>query len=215
MPFEAVNADGDLDVCCYIHKDTRWHPIIGFGLTTKPYRGPVAHTRFEAWLELNWEPYTRQIIPGYGNNHQSLDLVEGVPISNPVAVWDWYMDDAKNWLEQVHECMLISDALYVALMQAMPVLRGVKRKQMPKANREAILAKTNGKCVYCGTKLTLQRGQSNSYHRDHVLPVARGGTDDIGNLVPSCQRCNNSKGKTLFNDYLNRILKDDDGSSVA
>jgi len=40
-------------------------------------------------------------------------------------------------------------------------------------------------CAYCGMlkKLT----------RDHDVPVSRGGTDDISNILPSCSSCNSSK----------------------
>ena len=29
---------------------------------------------------------------------------------------------------------------------------------------------------------------------DHVIPVAKGGTDDPSNLVPACGPCNRAKG---------------------
>ena len=40
-------------------------------------------------------------------------------------------------------------------------------------------------CFYCGSteKITM----------DHVVPIDRGGTHSIGNLVPACSRCNSSK----------------------
>lgn len=41
-------------------------------------------------------------------------------------------------------------------------------------------------CHYCGTP--------NAGTVDHVIPVARGGTNDASNLVPACGPCNYSKG---------------------
>ena len=38
-------------------------------------------------------------------------------------------------------------------------------------------------------------------HRDHVVPLSRGGTHDIGNVVPSCQACNLSKGAKLISEW--------------
>ncbi len=43
-------------------------------------------------------------------------------------------------------------------------------------------------CVYCGDP---------SEHMDHVIPLARGGTHEIDNLVPACKACNLSKGSKL------------------
>jgi 5-methylcytosine-specific restriction endonuclease McrA len=39
-------------------------------------------------------------------------------------------------------------------------------------------------CFYCGDK---------AQHLDHVIPLSRGGTHGIGNLVPACLFCNSSK----------------------
>jgi hypothetical protein len=36
--------------------------------------------------------------------------------------------------------------------------------------------------------------------RDHVIPIARGGTNDIGNIQPLCFSCNSSKGSKII-DY--------------
>lgn len=43
-----------------------------------------------------------------------------------------------------------------------------------------------GRCAYCF--------DAKAEHIDHVVPVAKGGTNDIGNLVPACAKCNLSKG---------------------
>lgn len=49
--------------------------------------------------------------------------------------------------------------------------------------RAEILA-ANPVCVYCGAPATTV---------DHVIPVAKGGTSDPGNLVAACIACNASK----------------------
>lgn len=49
-------------------------------------------------------------------------------------------------------------------------------------------------CAYCSVKLT-------KVHWDHVIPLARGGTHAIGNLVPTCPSCNTSKGKRLLSEW--------------
>lgn len=56
----------------------------------------------------------------------------------------------------------------------------------------SIKQETGNHCVYCGVK-------SNNLQIDHVIPLSRGGADDITNAVTACPRCNVSKGnKTLI-----------------
>jgi len=54
------------------------------------------------------------------------------------------------------------------------------------------------KCVYCGRQCYCVENQPNDMTLDHVRPLASGGTNDIGNIVPACRHCNNHKsGKSL------------------
>jgi hypothetical protein len=52
-------------------------------------------------------------------------------------------------------------------------------------SKKELLKLGQGPCFYCGSKdrITI----------DHVVAIARGGTDSIGNLVSACKRCNSSK----------------------
>lgn len=47
----------------------------------------------------------------------------------------------------------------------------------------------DNRCVYCGERGPLTM--------DHVIPVTRGGTHSVGNIVPACARCNSMK-RTRF-----------------
>jgi 5-methylcytosine-specific restriction endonuclease McrA len=52
---------------------------------------------------------------------------------------------------------------------------------------EAKKQEFNYQCAYCGrkgVKLT----------KDHIVPLIKGGTDSIDNVVPACEYCNKSKG---------------------
>lgn len=52
--------------------------------------------------------------------------------------------------------------------------------------------KSGTACVYCTSPATTV---------DHVIPLARGGTNYEGNLVPCCKRCNSSKSDLLTSEW--------------
>lgn len=51
------------------------------------------------------------------------------------------------------------------------------------------------RCLACGKKFPLSK-----LTFDHIIPVIKGGTSDIGNGQPLCRSCNSSKG-TKTTDY--------------
>lgn len=63
-----------------------------------------------------------------------------------------------------------------------------KRKPLGRKARFAALAASGFRCRYCGASADEARLEV-----DHVVPVSRGGTNDLGNLVAACSRCNGGK----------------------
>lgn len=60
--------------------------------------------------------------------------------------------------------------------------------------RTIVLARDCYTCVYCGSEEDL--------HADHRIPVARGGSNRLDNLVTACGPCNQSKGPKSVEDWL-------------
>jgi 5-methylcytosine-specific restriction endonuclease McrA len=56
-------------------------------------------------------------------------------------------------------------------------------------DRLSVFARDAGLCRYCGAATTLE-----TFHADHVIPRAQGGSDSPANLVCACPSCNLSKG---------------------
>lgn len=63
------------------------------------------------------------------------------------------------------------------------------RAPIPPSLRFAVLKRDNFTCQYCGTK-----SPEKPLHVDHRTAVAKGGGNEIENLVTSCQDCNLGKG---------------------
>lgn len=57
--------------------------------------------------------------------------------------------------------------------------------------RKTVFQRDNFTCTYCGKSGV-------DIECDHIVPILRGGTNDLGNLATACIPCNRSKGaKTL------------------
>jgi 5-methylcytosine-specific restriction endonuclease McrA len=86
--------------------------------------------------------------------------------------------------------------------------------------RKEILAKTGGRCAYCGKELN-----NKAWHLDHAISISSIGSigwrrsySDKENLLPSCPRCNLRKGlhslKGFRTHTKKRLLKKFQSSEV-
>lgn len=57
-----------------------------------------------------------------------------------------------------------------------------------------------GKCHWCGKPI------DGNPIVEHVIPLARGGTNYISNVVPSCNPCNTAKGTKLPHEFAGRLF---------
>lgn len=57
------------------------------------------------------------------------------------------------------------------------------------------------RCKYCHCTMTDTPNLPNSRTVDHVIPLSRGGRNDLSNLVIACQHCNFSKGDKLLSEW--------------
>ena len=56
------------------------------------------------------------------------------------------------------------------------------------------------RCWWCSKKL------KGKYEIDHVIPLARGGTNNARNIVISCPMCNRRKGSKLPQEFMGRLF---------
>lgn len=59
----------------------------------------------------------------------------------------------------------------------------------------ALIKATDYTCHYCGKRTRYMT-------KDHRIPVSRGGSDAIDNIVPACKPCNSSKSNMTEAEYL-------------
>ena len=60
------------------------------------------------------------------------------------------------------------------------------------------------RCFYCSTALTAKNRTL-----DHKIPLSRGGTNTINNVVPACRPCNNRKLRMTTGEFLERLKKNE------
>ena len=61
-----------------------------------------------------------------------------------------------------------------------------------------LLQRWNWTCAYCGERGSLQP--------DHRIPLARGGSNSIANILPACGRCNQRKALMTEEEFRARLL---------
>lgn len=92
-----------------------------------------------------------------------------------------------------------------ALANPLTVKLNNQKKRSRKRNAEGSVSNADwinlcnrfsGKCAYC-TKISILT-------IDHVVPLSRGGTNWIGNILPACKSCNSSKNDSLLIEWRTR-----------
>lgn len=67
------------------------------------------------------------------------------------------------------------------------------------ADIRGLYAEQEGRCFYCGIPIYLEL--SGDVHVDHVIPISRGGSNSVDNLVCACASCNLSKKDKLVSEW--------------
>lgn len=68
-----------------------------------------------------------------------------------------------------------------------------ERRLFSYEERSAILKSTKGVCAHCGKPL-----KTSNMTIEHIIPIMRGGTNDIRNLTALCKECNTQKDNLVY-----------------
>lgn len=100
------------------------------------------------------------------------------------------LEDLKLLLRKPEVGIISNSAITLDMLQLETV------RKISKSLRFDVFQRDNHTCQYCGRKppqVTLVI--------DHLVPVSKGGTDDINNLVTSCDDCNSGKSDKLIESF--------------
>lgn len=90
-----------------------------------------------------------------------------------------YVERGKRWRRNNHEAMMAAVHRRRARLAAAP-------GSYTAAEWNDLCDRYGNKCLRCGCAGPLTK--------DHIVPLSRGGSNDISNLQPLCSTCNKSKG---------------------
>lgn len=71
-----------------------------------------------------------------------------------------------------------------------------------KEDLRLLFTSNKGVCWWCGKAI----GNGQKWHADHIIPLARGGSNAADNLCIACPSCNASKGSKLPHEWNGRMF---------
>lgn len=117
-----------------------------------------------------------------------------------VREYAWIMGDSHASVHQVF--------LYLRYVHELIALYDIQdpgppTRYLPPQTRDAVIERDAHVCQYCHRAGGKRLGpDGKSWQIDHVVPLSRGGTEDLRNLALSCAECNLEKGAMMVADYL-------------
>lgn len=87
-------------------------------------------------------------------------------------------------------------------MQVVGDVHKIKRKQFSQKERMVIYNNNKGRCAICGKFVPYD-----SFTVDHIIPLAKGGTNAIDNLQVACGVCNLIKQDILPEDLMRKLTE--------
>jgi hypothetical protein len=154
---------------------------------------------------------------GEGNKFSKLEMFNAVPgVSQAdrrmrdLREIGWVIDNYKgNPTLKPDEYLVRKIGIRVDLGEKPPASSG--RKSVTGAKRRRIFDRDGNTCQVCftagGSEFADAPGRRATLTIGHIIPVARGGSDDDDNLRTECQRCNDeSRDATLNPPDKNEVL---------
>lgn len=71
------------------------------------------------------------------------------------------------------------------------------RPYISTAVRQAVIERAQGRCEYCQSRADYA---TETFAVEHIIPINRGGTNELDNLALACSGCNNAKSDKIKAD---------------
>jgi len=151
-----------------------------------------SYERVKAW-RLKYPGRRNASDKKYRDNHKEQQRIAYAKCYN--AKKDFYKERVVKWRKEHQDAIKVIDKRYRENNMDKVLTRNGNRRATlalalgTYANEEWVELKYSylGICPYCGEKIV------GATHRDHVVPISRGGSNSIDNIVPCCAPCNYKK----------------------
>ena len=117
--------------------------------------------------------------------------------------------EAKDMLRRAHK--KLNGFMMVRLDPPFPLVHGEEPKETVKQVaarkvfspeiRNDVYERTEGKCALCGKFVRFDQ-----FTVDHIVPLAKGGTNDLENLQCTCKHCNAMKQDLSQTEFEDKML---------
>ena len=135
-----------------------------------------------------------------------LASLEGqTPSSDTHRPRGWTSLLATAWTWVVIAALLLTDWLIWVMLRTRSNerrIRPTKRVTWPRGLKQQLMKRQDNTCGYCG-----YRRIARTLDIDHMIPVVRGGSNDVSNLQVICRPCNQRKGLQTDREFRSRYSR--------
>jgi len=129
----------------------------------------------------------------YGEEVSGIDAMVAILFEDIMKIQPAFNKDILHRIARIEFCdtgVEIETLTYEELITPGIVKVGGKRSQIPQELREQLLAEADYACQECGARAV----DGATLEIDHIIPIAKGGSDEYLNLQVLCATCNRKKG---------------------
>jgi 5-methylcytosine-specific restriction endonuclease McrA len=121
--------------------------------------------------------------------------------SHPGKVAEWRRVNADKWCEFARQWRAANPGKVAAMNHNRRARVLAVGGTFGAQDVRNLLDQQEGRCLYCGCDL------SDGFHVDHMIPIARGGSNGAENLALACPPCNLHKSAKTAEEFLQLIRR--------